>query len=87
MAHIEQFVFEPVPNDPEQLSSYLQILLDHLSLYLTAIRNENPVPEYNTEPDKPHLGQLVIADGTNWNPGSGRGLYIYYTSWTLVVVL
>jgi len=28
-------------------------------------------------PAKPRAGLLVEADGTNWNPGSGAGLYIY----------
>lgn len=28
-------------------------------------------------PAKPQIGQVVFADGTNWNPGSGRGLYYY----------
>lgn len=28
-------------------------------------------------PAKPQIGQIVFADGTNWNPGSGRGLYYY----------
>lgn len=28
-------------------------------------------------PAKPQIGQVVFADGSNWNPGSGRGLYYY----------
>jgi hypothetical protein len=27
------------------------------------------------EPEKVVAGMLVIADGTEWNPGSGEGLY------------
>jgi len=30
-------------------------------------------------PAKPQIGQIVFADGSNWNPGSGRGLYYYDT--------
>lgn len=30
------------------------------------------------EPVKPYDGLIVIADGTNWNPGSGAGYYGYY---------
>lgn len=26
-------------------------------------------------PDKPREGQIVVADGTNWNPGAGKGVY------------
>ena len=33
-------------------------------------------------PSKPRDGDARYADGTNWNPGSGEGLYDYYDgSW------
>lgn len=36
----------------------------------------------NVAPDKPREGMTVGADGTNWNPGSGQGVYTYYAgSW------
>lgn len=28
-------------------------------------------------PAKPREGLVVFADGTTWNPGSGRGVYVY----------
>lgn len=28
-------------------------------------------------PDRPKEGMLRYADGTNWNPGSGKGVYVY----------
>jgi len=34
--------------------------------------------ELHAAPDKPRDGLLVLADGTDWNPGSGRGVYCYY---------
>lgn len=30
-----------------------------------------------TVPLKPRDGMIVLADGTNWNPGSGAGFYGY----------
>lgn len=27
-------------------------------------------------PDSPKEGLVVFADGTSWNPGAGRGLYL-----------
>ncbi|NIS77749.1 MAG: hypothetical protein GTO00_09085 [Deltaproteobacteria bacterium] len=33
------------------------------------------VAELHAEPDKPRDGMIVLADGTNWNPGSGAGFY------------
>jgi hypothetical protein len=32
---------------------------------------------HNVAPAKPKQGQAYYADGTNWNPGSGKGLYSY----------
>lgn len=34
--------------------------------------------ELNVAPVRPRSGLVVFADGTNWNPGSGQGAYIYY---------
>lgn len=31
----------------------------------------------NVPPAKVRPGMLVLADGTNWNPGSGSGFYGY----------
>lgn len=37
----------------------------------------------NVAPTKPRSGDIRYADGTNWNPGSGQGLYWYSgTSWS-----
>lgn len=41
---------------------------------------------WHVEPDKPRTAQAYYADGTQWNPGSGEGLYIYKSggSWVLL---
>lgn len=31
----------------------------------------------NVAPSKPQEGEIRNADGTNWDPGSGAGLYSY----------
>ena len=28
-------------------------------------------------PDKPREGMIVYADGTRWNPGAGKGVYVF----------
>jgi hypothetical protein len=30
------------------------------------------------EPDKPREGMVAGADGTDWDPGSGQGIYVYF---------
>ena len=37
------------------------------------------IEETFVAPSKPRDGQIAFADGTKWNPGSGRGFYGYYT--------
>lgn len=35
----------------------------------------------HNEPDKPRRGDVRYADGSDWNPGYGEGLYIYSGEW------
>ena len=32
----------------------------------------------HAEPVRPRSGMVVFADGTDWNPGTGEGIYAYY---------
>ncbi len=34
--------------------------------------------ESHAAPAKLEEGMVVFADGTDWNPGSGQGIYAYY---------
>lgn len=38
------------------------------------------LPTFHVAPDKPREGMVRLADGTNWNPGTGQGVYCYYNS-------
>ena len=39
--------------------------------------------ETNTAPAKPRDGDIRYADGSNWNPGAGTGIYWFDgTNWT-----
>jgi hypothetical protein len=35
------------------------------------------LPETNVAPDKPRNGDMRYGDGTNWDPGFGRGIYYF----------
>lgn len=39
--------------------------------------NRQALTEYHAEPEKPFHLMQVMADGTDWDPGSGRGVYWY----------
>lgn len=41
--------------------------------------------ELHVEPARPRVGMVAYADGTDWDPGSGEGLYVYKSGgWTLL---
>lgn len=68
----------PVPSKdvPQILRAWLAEELHRIS---TAI-NRQPylqLAPIDVEPAKPSTGMVVWAVGTNWDPGSGQGLYVY----------
>ena len=44
------------------------------------------ITKVHAEPEKPRLGMMVYADGSDWNPGEGQGLYYYDGSWVFTGV-
>jgi hypothetical protein len=70
------------PSDaPEDLKSFRDWVIDEFRNLSDATTEPEPdtllLKEWNAEPDKLYNGLVAYADGTNWNPGGGRGLYIY----------
>ena len=61
------------PLDIENLSLWLLQELENVSTVLEA----NMARELFAEPTKLFTGLIVLADGTAWDPGSGRGMYWY----------
>lgn len=66
----------PVPTQPEELSSYLQDELRRVSETINNIAAGN-LDVSHVAPDKPREGDIRYADGTDWNPGTGSGVYVY----------
>ena len=82
MSHlVDEILFsaEPLstPVEQEYLVGYLQRQFQSIqsSFQLGFAQN---LKFFHAEPEKPHEGLLVGADGTNWNPGAGEGVYCYY---------
>jgi hypothetical protein len=79
---VNRWTPNPAPVGNENLSDYLFHELNRLSdvlFNLDVMRLE----QTNVAPNKPRDGDMRYADGTNWNPGSGAGIYAYIgTSWT-----
>lgn len=67
--------YEPeTPPLDEDLATYLFQELQRVAESFSEIE-EILLVTLNSEPDKPRNGMIVVADGTNWNPGSGAGFY------------
>ncbi|MCS5550278.1 MAG: hypothetical protein NZ811_02050 [Gammaproteobacteria bacterium] len=73
----------PAPANPKDLPAYLSREFQRMSEVITNIADGN-YDVTNVAPSKPRQGDVRFADGSNWNPGSGEGLYIYLStgSWS-----
>jgi metal-dependent HD superfamily phosphatase/phosphodiesterase len=76
----EIFTYSPgtVPRfqNNDQIATFLYDELQKIkSAFDCAIAKH--VDEWHAVPERVENGMVVIADGTDWNPGSGRGVYWY----------
>lgn len=58
----------------EKLQEYLHRALTQISQSFEGIESVQ-LQELHVEPKKLNKGMLAWADGTDWDPGSGAGLY------------
>lgn len=73
------YTANPFPENKEELSTYIQRELTKIQLAIAAL-SEGHLDQVYAVPDKPRTGDIRLADGTNWNPGAGQGVYCYYNS-------
>ena len=66
----------PVPTKPEDIPAYLQEELRRVSIATNNLADGH-LDKTHVEPNKPRDGDLRYADGTNWNTGTGNGVYVY----------
>lgn len=70
--------------EPISLVHDIGALLRYLLSQLQLIANDleigaaRQVETLYAAPAKPREGMLAIADGTEWDPGAGQGVYCYY---------
>lgn len=81
---VEDYIPAPAPQDTTAIPLYLQRELTRVSTFLSSA---GIAPLYHEEPRLPQEGELVLADGTDWNPtGGGYGLYVYLSAaWVKIV--
>ena len=75
MAKDNRGLYTPEPPGEFAGSVYIYRELLRISTALGLIAEGRFLEIRAAEPSKPREGMLVVADGTNWNPGSGKGLY------------
>lgn len=66
-----------VPPDPKDLPQFLDQELRNISRAQSAPVFVLALATSHKEPAKLADGYVVLADGTDWNPGSGAGVYCY----------
>lgn len=64
------------PTDREDLERYLMDELQRVAAAIAALAAGH-VDMVTVAPTKPRAGDIRFADGTKWNPGSGKGFYGY----------
>lgn len=68
-------------NNPRKLEIWLQ---DELTKIAANINDPNPefitLQQLHAAPGRVYDGLTVYADGSDWDPGSGEGVYTYYNS-------
>jgi len=71
------------PNTPpENVNDLQRYLQEELSLIAAAVQTGllREVEFLHVAPTRPREGMVRGADGTDWNPGGGKGVYVYYSS-------
>ena len=73
---------EPPPSDPVAVPGWVYRELLRIAAWLAEVEGRT-LPVLHRPPRKPRVGMIVYADGTDWNPGAGEGLYVRTTGgWT-----
>lgn len=70
-----KFVSKPIPDNTQVQREFQRVA--------EAFSTVHDFDVLHAAPAKPRAGMVRYADGTDWNPGSGEGLYLYTSSgWT-----
>lgn len=67
----------PVNLTSEDVLTYVNAEFNKVALSLDRLE-QMVLDQTNAVPAKPRDGMLKYADGVNWNPGGGQGIYAYY---------
>ena len=69
--------FTSLADNPQEALAQLTIEFAKMVSVVNELIAGGTLEVTTVAPTKPRTGMLRIADGTSWNPGSGRGVYWY----------
>lgn len=72
-----EFKLQQTFDSHAEVADYLNDQLNNLEAMLNDGTSTIRVSVSDKVPPKPRKGQIYYADGVNWNPGSGEGLYVF----------
>lgn len=75
---MSQYIPSNVPFDRDALIPWLAQEFANIRRALTQADQYLLLSDLNKEPEKIADGMIVLADGANWDPGLGQGVYCYY---------
>lgn len=68
----------PQPNnETRNLTAFLMDELRRVQLIFNGVSILRLV-EHRSPPARPRLGMVALADGTDWDPGAGQGVYAFF---------
>lgn len=73
-------MYEPTPYLGGDIGEYLSRELQNIAQAANDAIDTLRFTVLNVAPPKPRAGDTARADGTNWNPGDGAGLFTYVGS-------
>jgi hypothetical protein len=77
---MQTFRPEKAPRDPKELADWLDRTMLQAQRAANTGSDSLPLRVLHVAPSRPQDGWLYNADGTNWNPGDGAGVYRYDAS-------
>lgn len=82
---MQTFSAPSIPFDaPQWFQTYARALHQAISQAANGANDGVSLRYLTVEPSKPQDGAVYCADGTSWNPGSGKGAYRCSVSGTTV---
>jgi hypothetical protein len=66
-----------LPDDPKALAQVVRDELARIAQEFNAERASVRLQVLHAEPARPREGMVCAFDGTDYDPGSGEGIYVY----------